>query len=224
MLLTIPGVLDAETLKMLQQSLARAPFVDGRLTAGSAAKKVKNNQELDRNAAERDQLNRVAMNALVDSDAFQHAALPLRLATPFFARYTSGMAYGDHVDDPVMGGRGTQYRSDVSATLFLSPRDSYEGGELHIHTPFGPREIKLDAGDAVIYPSSSIHQVTPVTAGERLVMVTWMQSMVRDPQRRELLYELHLARESLLESAPDSSTTKQVDRSYVNLFRMWAEV
>lgn len=224
MLLTIPGVLDSETLKMLQQSLAKATFVDGRLTAGSEAKKVKNNLELDRNAAERDQLNRVAMNALVEDSTFQHAALPLRLATPFFARYTAGMAYGEHVDDPIMGGRGTQYRSDVSVTLFLSPRDSYEGGELHIHTPFGPRVVKLDAGDAVIYPSSSLHQVTPVTSGERLVMVTWMQSMVRDPQRRELLYELHLARETLMANPPDASTSKQVDRSYVNLFRMWAEV
>lgn len=224
MLLTIPGVLDAETLKTLQQALDKAPFVDGRLTAGSAAKKVKNNQEMDRSAAARDQLNRTAMNALVANSAFQHAALPLRLATPFFARYTSGMAYGDHVDDPIMGGRGTQYRSDVSATLFLSPRDSYEGGELRIQTPFGPREVKLDAGDAVIYPSSSIHQVTPVTSGQRLVMITWMQSMVRDPQRRELLYELHLAREALLETAADAASTHQVDRSYVNLFRMWAEV
>lgn len=224
MLLTIPNVLDAETLKMLQQSLAKAPFVDGRLTAGSAAKKVKNNLEMDRNAAERDQLNRIAMNALVENKDFQHAALPLRLATPFFARYTPGMAYGDHVDDPIMGGRGTQYRSDVSATLFLSPRDGYEGGELRIHTPFGPREVKLDAGDAVIYPSSSLHQVTPVTSGERLVMVTWMQSMVRDPQRRELLYELHLARETLMANASEADSTKQVDRSYVNLFRMWAEV
>ena len=224
MLLTIPGILDSDTLRMLQQALARAPFVDGKLTAGSSAVKVKNNLELDRNAAERDQLNRVAMNALVENSAFQHAALPLRLATPFFARYQPGMEYGDHVDDPIMGGRGNQYRSDVSATLFLSPRDSYEGGELVIQTPFGPREVKLDAGDAVVYPSSSVHHVAPVTAGERLVMITWMQSMVRDPQRRELLYELHLARESLLDQAPDAPSTTQVDRSYVNLFRMWAEV
>ena len=224
MLLTIAGVITNDTLKMLQDALADAPFVDGKLSAGSAAIEVKNNQEMDRSAADRDRLNRVAMNALVDNEQFQHAALPLRLATPYFARYRPGMAYGNHVDDPIMGGRGSQYRSDVSATLFLSPKESYQGGELVIQTPFGPREIKLDAGDAVVYPSSSIHQVKPVTDGERLVMVTWMQSMIRDPQKRELLYELHQARETLLQQARDEATTGQVDRSYVNLFRMWAEL
>jgi len=224
MLVTLPGVLDATTLKLLQDALARAPFVDGKLTAGEAAAKVKNNLELDRHATERDRLNRVAMGALTASQAFQHAALPLRIATPFFARYQPGMEYGDHVDDPVMGPVGGQYRTDVSTTLFLSSPDSYEGGELVVQTPFGPREVKLAAGDAVVYPSSSLHHVAPVTSGERLVMITWMQSMVRDPQKRELLYELHLAREKLLQEAAGQESTAQVDRSYVNLFRMWAEV
>lgn len=224
MLLTIPGAIDAETLKLLQDGLARAPFVDGKRTAGQAAAKVKHNLELDRSAPDRDRLNRLAMNALTENQAFQHAALPVRIATPFFARYRPGMDYGDHVDDPVMGPPGHQYRSDVSTTLFLSSPDDYAGGELVVQTPFGPRQVKLAAGDAVVYPSSSLHRVAPVTDGERLVMITWMQSMVRDPQRRELLYELHLAREKLLDEAPGEAHSAQVDRSYVNLFRMWAEL
>lgn len=224
MLLTIPGAIDLSTLKLLQDGLARAPFVDGKRTAGDAAAKVKNNLELDRGATDRDRLNHLAMNALTANQAFQHAALPVRVATPFFARYQPGMEYGDHVDDPIMGPPGGQYRSDVSTTLFLSSPDDYEGGELVVQTPFGPREVKLAAGDAVVYPSSSLHHVAPVTRGERLVMITWMQSMVRDPLKRELLYELHLAREKLLRDAANQESTAQVDRSYVNLFRMWVEV
>ena len=223
MLLTIPDILDSTTIRLLQDALARAHFVDGRFTAGKAAKRVKNNLELDRNAPDRERLNKVAMQALTANSTFQNAVLPLRFATPFFARYNPGMSYGDHVDDPVMG-QAARYRSDVSATLFLSAPDSYDGGELVIRTPFGPREIKLPAGHVVVYPSSSVHHVAEVTRGERLVMLTWIQSMVRDPQQRELLYELQQAREVLLERAPEQETTSLIDRSYVNLVRMWSEV
>ena len=203
--------------------LAEAPFVDGKLTAGMAAEKVKNNLELDRNAKQRDFLNRVVMGALMEHPAYKYGALPFRASTPIFARYVPGMEYGDHVDDPIMGS-GTRYRSDVAVTVFLSDPASYKGGELVVRTPFGEIQVKLPAGDAVVYPASSVHHVAPVTEGMRLVMITWVQSMVRDPQRRELLYELYQAREKLLRDAPKEEHTAQVDHAYVNLIRMWSEI
>jgi PKHD-type hydroxylase len=123
-----------------------------------------------------------------------------------------------------MGTQGPRFRTDVSMTVFLNDPESYDGGELAIRTPFGDRQVKLPAGDAVLYPSSSLHRVTPVTRGERLVALTWVQSYVRDPARRELLYELNLAREHLLKEAPGTDTTGYVDRSYANLLRMWGEL
>ena len=150
--------------------------------------------------------------------------MPRQVAQPVFARYTPGMQYGDHIDDPIMGGAGTQFRTDVAVTVFLNQPDQYDGGELVINTTFGEQQIKLNAGDVVIYPASSIHRVAEVTKGERLVAVTWIQSLIRDPVKRELLYELSLARNTLLSDAPDSETTKQVDHTYVNLVRMWSEV
>ncbi|MDA8363186.1 MAG: Fe2+-dependent dioxygenase, partial [Gammaproteobacteria bacterium] len=129
-----------------------------------------------------------------------------------------------HVDDPVMGGDGALYRSDIAITLFLNDPQQYDGGELEIRTAFGSQSVKLPAGDAVMYPASSLHRVTPVTRGERLVAVTWAQSLVRDPAKRELLYELNQAREALLAAAPDAPETTRVNTAYVNLVRMWGEI
>jgi PKHD-type hydroxylase len=133
------------------------------------------------------------------------------------------MSYGTHVDDPVMG-QGELYRSDLSVTVFLVNPDSYDGGELCIQTDFGEQQVKLTAGDAVLYPSSSIHRVAEVTRGERLVAVSWIQSLVRAPEQRALLHELNLAREALLQERPDAPETEQVNHSYINLVRMWSEV
>ncbi|MCB1738661.1 MAG: Fe2+-dependent dioxygenase, partial [Gammaproteobacteria bacterium] len=144
-------------------------------------------------------------------------------ADPIIARYTPGMAYGEHIDDPIMG-TGQKFRTDISMTVFLNAPEAYDGGDLIAETPFGRQTVKLPAGDAVIYPSGSLHQVGEVTAGERLVAVAWIQSMIRDPQRRQLLYELNQAREKLLVIAPGNSETRQIDHTYINLVRMWAEV
>ena len=127
------------------------------------------------------------------------------------------------VDDPVMG-EGQRYRSDVAVTVFLVEPDAYDGGELRIETPFGPREVKLPAGSAVTYPASSLHEVKPVTRGERRVAVTWVQSLVRDPERRALLYELDVARQALRQVTPEADVTARVDHAYTNLVRMWADV
>ena len=224
MLLAIPGVLNAAQLDKIRESLAEARFVDGRLTAGRAAARVKNNEELQPEPQVHQRINRIVMSALGHNADFKSAALPHRMADFIVARYQPGMTYGDHVDDPIMGSAGPRFRSDVSMTLFLSPPESYDGGELVIRSAFGDRMVKLAAGDAVVYPSSSVHQVAPVTRGERLVILTWIQSYVRDAAQRELLFELNRAREHLLAQDPDADTTKHVDRSYANLLRMWAEV
>lgn len=223
MLLEIPKVLTERELQAVRQILDKAHFVDGTLSAGMAAKRVKHNEEVDMRAQELQQLNNLVMNKLVQHDMYRAAALPMRVAAPFYARYTQGMSYGDHVDDPIMQAQGP-YRSDISITIFLNSPEEYEGGELVVNTQFGPRETKLPAGHAVMYPSSSVHHVNEVTSGMRLVAVTWLQSLVRDPAKRELLYDLYQVREKLLASAPDDEDTKKIDRSYVNLVRMWGDV
>jgi PKHD-type hydroxylase len=223
MMLHIPAVLTADELRSIGQAVANAPFVDGRLTAGAVADAVKANQELDRTAPVRDVLARALIGSLYRQPAFRDGVLPHRVATPIIARYTPSMRYGDHVDDPIMGAEGARYRSDVSITLVLSPPAAYAGGELVIRTPFGEQRVKGEAGDAVAYPSGSLHRVEEVTGGERLVAVLWVQSLVRDPARREVLYDLARARDLLLAQAGGEAHAA-VDRSYVNLVRMWSDL
>jgi PKHD-type hydroxylase len=224
MLLTIPELLNQAQIEKIRQLLQDAPFVDGRLTAGFAAARVKNNLEMQPEPERMRLLIRITMASLGHNETFRFGVLPHRVADPIFARYDPGMAYGDHVDDPIMGASGPRFRTDASMTIFLNAPETYDGGELVVRTSFGEQRVKLPAGHAVVYPSSSLHQVAPVTRGERLVALTWVQSYVRDPARRELLYELNLARERLLKDAPRAETTGYVDRSYANLLRMWAEV
>jgi PKHD-type hydroxylase len=224
MLLCISELLNPAQLDKIHQVLADAEFVDGRLTAGFAAARVKQNQEMRPEPRRMQRLIRILMSSLGHNETFRFAALPHRVADPIIARYQPGMTYGDHVDDPIMGSSGPRFRSDVSMTIFLSSPEDYDGGELVIRTAFGNRQVKLSAGDAVIYPSSSLHRVEEVTRGQRTVALTWIQSYVRDPARRELLYELNLAREHLLREAPGTEHTGQVDRSYANLVRMWSEI
>jgi PKHD-type hydroxylase len=224
MLLTIPGILNRDELSVVHDFISRATFVDGKLSAGSEASPVKNNREMQTSAQEMSQLNNLVMGKLVQNPVYLAAALPSRIAAPFYAKYAPGMHYGNHVDDPVMGPPGQRYRTDVSITIFLNEPDAYDGGELVIQTSFGEQLVKLSAGDAVMYPSSSTHRVNEVTCGERLVVVTWLQSMVRDPAKRELLYRLHQAREILLKKSAGSDETELVSNSYVNLVRMWADV
>lgn len=224
MLLRIPSVLTRDEVELARRMLAGAPFVDGKLSAGQAARRVKQNMEVDRRARELDQLNGLVMGKLVQHPVYRSGALALRVAAPYYARYTPGMQYGDHVDDPIMGSDGQLYRSDVSITVFLNNPSDYDGGELVVNTPFGEQLVKLPAGDAVMYPSSSLHRVAEVTRGERLVAVTWLQSLVRDPSRRELLHELNTVRERMLAATPESEDTKLINKTYVNLVRMWGDL
>lgn len=224
MLITIPDLLHQAQIDKINEVLSGARFVDGKLTAGKHAVRVKNNLELAPDTERKDLLNRIIMSALGHSAVFRSAVLPLKVADPIISRYTAGMSYGDHVDDPIMGGNGPKFRTDISMTLFLRNPDSYDGGELVIHTPMGDQTVKLPAGHAVIYPSSSLHRVAEVTSGERVVALAWVQSFVKDPLKRELLYELDQAREWMLQQHPDESATSGIDRSYVNLLRRWSEL
>jgi len=224
MLMEIPGLLNEAQLNKIDEVLVNAEFVDGKFSAGSAASRVKRNEELQAEPQRMELLIRILTSAMAHNATFRSAVLPYRMADPIFARYQPGMAYGEHVDDPLMGHSGQRFRTDVSMTLFLRAPESYMGGELVIGTTFGERRVKLAAGSAVIYPSSSLHHVAPVSQGERLVALAWIQSYVRDPAKRELLYELDQAREQLLKNAPGQPHTGWVDKSYANLLRMWGDV
>lgn len=223
MLTIIEAVLNNSQLDIAHRIISEGKFIDGRSSAGKAAERVKYNEELSLDDQQFRDLNNLVMGSLVKHPVYRSAVMPLKVAAPYYARYLPGMSYGLHVDDPLMG-QGEIYRSDVSVTIFLNPPETYGGGELVIQTPFGDQKVKLAAGDAVIYPSSSIHRVAEVTRGERLVAITWIQSVVRDPDRRALLHELNQARETLLQERPDAAETARVNHSYINLVRMWSEV
>ncbi|MCL4110041.1 UNVERIFIED_CONTAM: hypothetical protein GTU68_038258 [Idotea baltica] len=234
MLLIIKNVLDQNQLKVVSRLLEDAEFGEGKLSAGKEAAKVKHNLELSQETRTGEvlhqQLNQMLMPSLLKHPEYQNSVYPIKVATPFYVRYDSGMQYSFHVDDPIMGSAAAslqeRYRSDVSTTIFLN--DDYQGGELVIKTPTGEESIKCEAGDAVIYSSNSLHKVNEVTSGVRLVAVTWAQSMVKDSTKREMLYELSQARDCLLES--ESLTDKEMDaRSqvsnvYANLLRRWSEL
>ncbi len=224
MLTHIKAVLDRQQLAAVRQLIAAGKYADGSKSAGLAAGRVKHNEELVLDPAQMGDLNNLVMNSLVQHPVYRSAAMPLRIAAPYYAHYTKGMSYGEHVDDPIMGMGADLYRSDVSITLFLNDPDEYKGGELVIQTAFGEQQVKLSAGDAILYPSSSVHRVAEVTRGERLVAVSWVQSLVQEPEKRALLHELNQARETLLHEQPEAEVTRQVNQSYINLVRMWSVI
>jgi PKHD-type hydroxylase len=222
-LIELPNILDAAQLQVAQEIIAKGEFIDGKQSAGQHAMRHKNNQELDENQRITTPLNNLVMGALIRHPVYLNAGLPKFVSAPRYCRYQTGMRYGSHIDDPIMG-QGEQYRCDVAITVFLNSPQEYQGGELEIATIYGPQSVKLDAGDGVMYPASSLHKVNQVSTGERLVAVTWMQSWVPETERRELLYQLYLAKEDLSMSAPDEETTQKVNQSYLNLVRMWSRL
>ena len=224
MLTHIKEVLDREQLATVRQLVTAGKFSDGSSSAGMAARRVKHNEELTLEQTPMSDLNNLVMGNLVKHPTYRSAALPLKIAAPYYARYTKGMSYGEHVDDPIMGSGSDIYRSDISITVFLNSQEDYDGGELVVKTAFGEQQVKLPAGDAILYPSSSIHRVAEVTRGERLVAISWVQSLVPEPERRALLHDLNQAREKLLHEKPDAEETHQVNQSYINLVRMWSEI
>ena len=225
MLLHIPNVLTPAQVAGFRASLDAAQWTDGRETVGHLGTHAKRNEQLPENAPLRRELGETLLTALAKNPLFFSAALPLKYLPPRFNRYTGGGTYGFHVDGAVMNlGNGEQLRSDVSCTVFLNDPEEYEGGELVIADTYGEHTVKLPAGDAVIYPSSSLHQVTPVTRGARLASFFWVQSMIRDDGRRRMLFEMDSAIETLRSSSADASAVLQLTGIYHNLLRQWAEV
>ena len=226
MLVRLKNVLGPQELVKVRELLCGAHYVDGKLSAGDVAALVKNNQEIDAGDSAIQKLNNIVMGNLLRHKTYQRAALPAKIASPFYACYEKGMQYGEHIDDPIMGQTQANqgYRSDLAITVFLNAPEEYEGGELVIDTQFGEQKIKYAAGDAVLYPATTRHQVAEVTCGERLVAVSWIQSMVKNTEQRALLYQLSCAREKLLRKQNNEEHTKQIDLVYVNLVRMWSDV
>lgn len=219
MILCIPRVLAPDQLTRIVGTLQSAPFVDGRVTANEHAGSVKENMQLDEQAPCHQELSAVVTAAVRDNSIFQLAAYPKTLLSLRFNRYSDGMRYGEHVDDPLSNGA----RSDISLTVFLTDPDTYDGGELVINAGGVEQPVKLTAGSLVLYPSNTLHRVEPVTRGERLAAVGWVQSLIRDPARRELLFELDMARRSLLRAHGKTKEFDSITKSVANLVRMWAE-
>ena len=222
MLVCIPNVLSPQEVKRVRDWMDAAEFVDGRQTAGFRAKRVKNNEQVGRNLPERDEIDQIVLDGLANSAEFNRVVLPRKTQRPLLSRYRDGMEYGLHVDDALMGKAG-QFRTDVSVTVFLNQPYDYDGGELEIHSPFGVETLKAPAGSAITYPSSTLHRVTPVTSGERLAAVTWVQSKVRDPQRREILHDLDKVRRKLAETHKDAVETDLAFKTFANLLRTWSD-
>ncbi|MDO1528099.1 Fe2+-dependent dioxygenase [Fulvimonas sp. R45] len=224
MLLHIPGVLDHGQVARLRQALDGADWTDGRETVGAQGAQVKRNRQLPDASPLRVELGRTVLSALARHPLYHAATLPLRTLPPRFNRYEGGGEYGMHVDGSVMAlPNGEQLRSDIACTLFLSDPGDYDGGELVVSDTYGEHEVKLPAGDAVIYPASSLHRVQPVTRGARLAAFFWAQSLVRDDGRRRLLFELDASIQRLRGTGADPDAVLQLSGVYHNLLRQWAE-
>lgn len=217
--LCLSNVLDQETLTRIRAMLATALFADGAATAGWNARPVKHNLQTTHDVAAQ-----LVDQALNRHPVFVGAAFPARRRAPLFSRYQPGMSYGTHVDNPLMGGP-SPLRADLAVTVFLSDPADYDGGELVLDTAGGTQAYKLAAGQAIVYPATTLHQVTEVTRGERLAAILWVQSLVRDAAQREILFDLDTVRRRLWEQAGRVSTPEfdLLSKTHANLLRAWAE-
>jgi PKHD-type hydroxylase len=227
MLIQIPELLTAAQVAEVRRLIDAADWVDGNVTSGAQAALAKRNRQLPEDSAAAKRAGEIVLDALGRNTLFVAAALPAKVWPPLFNRYRGGERFDTHVDNAVRVKRGgvERLRSDLSATLFLSQPESYEGGELTIEDTYGAHSVKLAAGDLILYPASSLHHVTPVTSGERVASFFWIQSMVRDEARRRLLLDIDLAVQRLAgEVGQGHASVVSLTGSYHNLLRMWAEV
>ena len=226
MLLQIPGVLSVEQVAHARRLLDAADWVDGRVTAGRQAAEVKDNLQLPEDHPVTRELGDVILGALQNSPLFASAALPLRVFPPLFNLYRGGHSFGNHVDNAIRQISGTplRIRTDLSATLFLAEPHEYDGGELIVEDTYGAHAMKLPAGHLVLYPSSSLHRVQPVTKGARVASFFWVQSLVRDDAARTVLFDLDTAIQGLASDVPSHQSVIQLTAVYHNLVRRWADL
>jgi len=226
MLIHIPELISKQQVADFRARLSQTSWVDGKATVGLQGAQVKKNRQLAIDNSVAHELGEIILKALYANPIFMSAALPLRIVPPLFNAYAGGEHYGFHVDGAIrlVPGSNLSLRTDVSSTLFLSEPDEYEGGELIVQDTYGSHEVKLPAGDLILYPSTSLHQVSPVTQGERVCSFFWTQSMVRDDFQRNLLYELDCNIQSLRNQLGDTEEILGLTGHYHNLLRQWAQV
>ena len=226
MLLQIPDVLSAEQVAHARRLLDDAEWVDGRVTAGHQSAMAKDNRQLPEHHPVARELGELVLTALQRSSLFISAALPLHVFPPLFNSYSGGQSFGNHVDNAIrqVAGTGMRIRTDLSATLFLADPDEYDGGELVVEDTYGVHSVKLAAGHMVLYPSTSLHNVQPVTRGARIASFFWIQSMIRDDGQRTLLFDLDTAIQRLTVDLPKHPAAVQLTAVYHNLLRRWAEM
>jgi PKHD-type hydroxylase len=226
MLIDIPDVLTADQVATARQMLDQADWVDGRVTAGHQSARTKHNLQLPEDHPVARQLGDVILAALQRNPLFIAAALPLRVFPPLFNRYEGGGSFGNHVDNAIRQVTGTPHRirTDLSATLFLASPEEYDGGELLVEDTYGVHSVKLQAGHLVLYPSTSLHSVRPVTRGARIASFFWIQSMIRDDGQRTLLFDLDTAIQRINQDVPNHQSSVQLTGVYHNLLRRWADV
>ena len=226
MLITIPDALTPSDVARAKSALDAADWIDGKVTAGYQAQSVKNNLQLPEGHPLATELGDMVLKALARAPLFMSAALPLKVFPPMFNRYTGGGHFGTHVDTAIraIATTGQRIRTDLSATLFFSSPEDYDGGELIVEDTYGVHSVKLPVGHMVLYPSTSLHRVTPVTRGARVCSFFWIQSMVRNDGDRTLLYDLDTAIQRLAKDSPGNPTGVQLTGVYHNLLRRWAEM
>jgi PKHD-type hydroxylase len=223
MILTLPNVLTPEELAEMRAIFARAVFEPGAATAGWGAKEAKHNLQMKQDTAEARRAQEIVTRAVVRSGDFAAAVRPKAMRPALFNRYEAGMTYGNHVDDALMG-FPQPLRTDVSFTLFISDPAEYDGGELVVVGTHEERAFKLAAGSIFLYPASTLHRVDPVTRGVRQAAVSWVQSFIRDPMQREILYDLELVRRSMFQRSGKTAELDRLSKCHVNLIRLWTEV
>lgn len=223
MLLKIPSVLTKLQVQELKDTMLAADWTDGAVTAGYQSAQAKNNLQIPEDSPTARALGDTILQALSQNSLFMSAALPLKIFPPLFNCYQGGQSFGVHVDNAIRQVSGTpvKVRTDISMTLFISEPDEYDGGELVIEDRYGSQSVKLDAGDMVLYPSTSLHRVTPVTRGRRLASFFWLQSMVNSDEKRSILFDMDMAIQSLRETVSDSPEIIQLTGVYHNLLRQW---
>lgn len=225
MMVQIPGVLSPDEVARCRDVMTKAAWADGRVTAGHQSQRVKNNLQLPETSPEARELGQMVMNALGRNSLFVSSVLPKQVFPPLFNRYDAGMTFGAHVDNAIRGYLDTplQVRTDVSATLFISAPEDYDGGELVVQDTYGQHAVKLPAGDMIVYPGTSLHHVTPITRGSRIASFFWVQSLIRDDTRRGLLFDLDMAITRIARDHPDHASVVELTSVYHNLLRQWAE-